>query len=349
MSENSFEPKDNYYLTGFESAEKIILDAWKNNALHQSWLISGEKGIGKTTFAYRIARFLLSADENRKDSYVSLDVSSDNPVFKQIASGAHPDFKIVERGFIKTERQKIEKAVKVGNYMTDDELKTLKKSSVISVEDVRTINDFLAKKSADGRWRVVIVDCADEMNHNSANAILKILEEPPHKSILLLISHNPTTLLPTIKSRCAKLAIRPLEDNVVASLLRRYRPELKEDKVKKIAAIAGGSIGKAIVYADENAIEFYEEIYALATSGKKFKIGEMLDFCDEVVEAEESYMLFKELILKFLNEQIKSGNKIEETAKLFSNTVKIFNETEKLNLDKKQAVMIIMNDICNEY
>lgn len=349
MSEISFEPKDNGYLVGFEEAEKIFLDAWKNNSLHQSWLISGEKGIGKATFAYKIARFLLNVDENKKEEYSSLDVSPDCDTFRQIASGSHPDFKIIERGFIKTERQKIEKAVKSGNYMTEDELKNLKKSNVISVDDVRTINDFLAKKSAEGRWRVVIIDCADDMNKSSANAILKILEEPPHKSILLLISHNPTNLLPTIKSRCAKLMIRPLKDNVVASLLRRYRSELSEDKIKKTVAIAEGSIGKAINYVDGNAIEYYEQIYALATSGKNFKVADVLEFSEVVVEDENSYELFKELILKFLNEQIKSFNKIEETAKLFDETIKVFNETEKLNLDKKQAVLNIMNNICNVY
>jgi len=345
----SFEPKDNAFLLGFEEAEKMFLDAWKNNSLHQAWLISGLKGIGKATFAYRLARFLLSADENKKETYVSLDVSLDSAVFKQISSGAHPDFKLLERGYLKSERQKIVKAIRDGNYMNDDELAELKKSSVILVDDVRTVNEFLAKKSADGKWRVVLIDSVDDMNVNSANAILKILEEPPAKTLMLLISHNPQRLLPTIRSRCAKLELSPLSENVVASLLRRYRPETPEDKVKRTAAIVGGSIGKAIAYVDGNAVEFYDKIYALASKGGNFKVADMLKFCDEATGSEDNYELFKELICKFLNEQIKSLNKVKETAELFEKAIKIFRETESLNLDKRQAVMNIMVGVCKVY
>ena len=181
--QTSFYPKDNAYLLGCEDAEKMFLDAWKKGTLHQSWLISGKKGIGKATFAYRLARFLLEADENKKDIYTSLEIASDTQTFKQISNGSHPDFKLIERGYLKTERQKIVKAIKDGNYMTDEELGELKKSNVITVDDVRTVNEFLSKKSADGRWRVVLIDSADEMNTNSANAVLKILEEPPQKTI----------------------------------------------------------------------------------------------------------------------------------------------------------------------
>ena len=308
--ETSFMPKDNPYLLGHEDAEKVFLETWKNNSLHQAWLISGPKGIGKATFAYKAARFLLEADETRKDSYVSLDISPDSRIFKQICSGSHPDFKLLERGYLKTEKQKIVKAIKDGTYLSDEELGELKKSSVIAVDDVRTVNEFLSKKSANDRWRVVLIDSVDEMNASSANAILKILEEPPHKTLMLLVSHNPSRLLPTIRSRCAKFELKPLKDGVVASLLRRYRPDATEEIIKKVTAIAGGSIGKAIAYVDGNAASCYEKIYALATAGKKFKTADMLKFCDEVSASEEDYELFKELVLKFLSEQVRSMNKV---------------------------------------
>lgn len=347
--QTSFYPKDNAYLLGCEDAEKMFLDAWKKGTLHQSWLISGKKGIGKATFAYRLARFLLEADENKKDIYTSLEIASDTQTFKQISNGSHPDFKLIERGYLKTERQKIIKAIKDGNYMTDEELGELKKSNVITVDDVRTVNEFLSKKSADGRWRVVLIDSADEMNTNSANAVLKILEEPPQKTLMLLVSHNPNRLLPTIRSRCAKLELRPLKDNEVASLLRRYRSNISEEQIKKTVAISGGSIGKAIAYVDGNAVKFYDKIYALATSGQNFKTSDMLKFCDEATSTEDNYSLFKELILKFLNEQVKSLNKIEESADVFDKATKIFLETDSLNLDKRQAVMNIMVSVCRIY
>ena len=345
----SFEPKDNTYLLGCEDAEGMFLEAWKNNSLHQSWLISGIKGIGKATFAYRIARFLLSDDNEKKADLSSLDISPNSNTFRQIAKGSHPEFKLIERGYIEKDRKKILKSIKDGNYMSDEELASLKKSSVISVDDVRTINDFLSKKSADGKWRVVLIDTVDEMNSSSANAILKILEEPPHKSIILLISHNPAVLLPTIKSRCVKLNLAPLKENQVISLLRRYKSELSEEVIKKIAAISGGSIGKAIAYADSNALEMFEDIYSLATSGKNFKTEEMLKFCDSVVEDEESYSLFKELVLKFLAEQARASNKVEDTTDMYEKAIKTFKETESLNLDKRQAIMTIMVAICRVY
>lgn len=348
-AEISFAPKDNAYLLGHEEAEKIFLDAWKNNSLHQAWLISGLKGIGKATFAYKVARFLLWADKERRNDYNSLDVPVDGEVFKQISNGSQSDFKLLERGYLKTEKQKIIKAIKDGNYMSDEELGELKKSSIIAVDDVRVVNEFLAKKSANGKWRVVLIDSADEMNQSSANAILKILEEPPVKTLMLLISHNPARLLPTIRSRCAKLELKPLPDNVVSSLIRRYRPDVKENEIKKIVAIAGGSIGKALAYIDGQAVEFYDSIYALATSGKNFKTADMLKFCDMAAETEENYELFKELVLKFLSEQAKAQNKIEESSDMFDKATHIFLETEALNLDKKLAVMNIMTGICKIY
>ena len=345
-TETSFAPKDNAFLLGHETAEKLFLSAWKQNSLHQSWLISGAKGIGKATFAYKAARFVLSADDGQRDGYVSLDVVPDSDVFRQVSSGSHPDFKLLERGYLKTERQKIAKAVREGNYMSEEELGELKKSSVITVDDVRQINEFLAKKSAGGRWRVVLIDSVDEMNTASANAILKILEEPPHKTLMLLVSHNPNRLLPTIRSRCAKLILKPLQDSVVASLLRRYRPNLSETEIKKLSAMAGGSIGKAIDYADGNAAEYYERISALAASGKNFATADMLKFCDEA--ADKSYELFKELVLKYLSRRARSLQHIDKNAEFFEKASRIFLETDSLNLDRHLAVMNVMTMICRE-
>ncbi len=334
-------PKDNPYLVGHEEAEKFILESWRNHKLHQALLISGEKGIGKATLAYRIARFLLQADESKRDTYKTLEVSPNNKVFKQISSGSHPDFKIVERDYIKTDRQKIIKAIQNGNYMSDEELNELKKSAEIVVDDVRRVNEFLAHSSADNNWRIVLIDSVDEMNRSSANAMLKILEEPPHKTLMILISHNPEILLPTIRSRCAKLPLKPLSDNLTASLLRRYRPELSESEIKKICQMARGSIGKAISYADGEAANFYAQLTDIATLGNNFKIASMLKFCT-VASGECNYELFKELVLKFLLEKARCGQKVDSYAEMFDKATKIFKETEVLNLDKKQAITDIM-------
>lgn len=343
---DNFSPRLNTCLLGHEAAEQVLLNAWKNNTLHNSWLISGIEGVGKATLAYRFARFLLAADESRREIYTGLTIGADNPVFKLIAGNAHPDFKIIERDYIDTDRKKILKALKGGEAMSDDELKSLKKSAVIRVDDVRTINEFLSRKSAGDSWRVVIVDSIDDMNIASANAVLKILEEPPHKTVILLLSHNPGKLLPTIKSRCAKLHLQPLKPEIIASLLRRYRPELTEDKVKKLSGLASGSIGKALNYADWDAVSRYESLNALVSAGKNFSLNSLLEFCNSAVTDEDSYFLNKEIVLKYIVDFIKSRPGNTEIIEAWDNAVKVFDETERLNLDKKQTLINIINNLC---
>lgn len=338
-------PKNNTFLLGQDKAEQIMLEAWKNNSMHNSWLLCGIEGIGKSTLAYRFAKFLLAADPLKKDTYTNLEISENNPVYKLVVNNAHPDLKVIERDFTDTDKRKVLKAIKDGEAMSDEELKGLKKSAFIRVDDVRTINDFLSKKSADNNWRVVIIDSIDDMNASSANAVLKILEEPPAKSILLLISHNPMRLLPTIRSRCAKLQMPPLQDNEVASLLRRYRPNLSEKEIAGLAAISGGSIGKAITYSDNNALGYYDGLCKIIYAKDKFRLSDLISYCDNAVKDENAYALVQELILKFVAENILNSAHIDELASAWENTIKIFDEAGRLNLDKKQVLINVIHSL----
>lgn len=339
-------PRNNSYLLGFEDEEKFLLEAWKNNTLHNSWLFSGIEGIGKATLAYKFARFILSADYHKKDSYTSLDIGENAVIFKLVANNSHPDLKIIERDYTETDRKKVIKSIKDGEQMSNEELKGLKKSAFIRIDDVRTINEFLSKRSGNDGWRVVIVDSIDDMNSASANAILKVLEEPPYKTLMLLISHNPNRLLPTIKSRCAKLNLKPLDENMVASLLRRYRSKLGEKEVKNLSAISSGSIGKAIAYADNDALNVYEKLKKIVYAGNGFKISDVLEFASIYSADDQSYDLVQELILKFISENIRQTSNLEEFAKSWDESIKIFNETSSLNLDKKQALINIIVNLC---
>ena len=335
-------PRNNTFLLGQEKAEQALLEAWKNNSMHNSWLLCGQEGIGKATLAYRFARFLLSADENNKDKYTSLEVGENNPAYKLIAKNAHPNLKVIERDFIETDKKKVLKAIKEGEALSENELKGLKKSAVIRIDDVRTINDFLSKKSADNNWRIVIIDSIDDMNASSANAVLKILEEPPAKSILLLISHNPGRLLPTIKSRCAKLLLSPLAGNVIASLLRRYRPELSEKEIAGLQEICSGSIGKALIYSDNKALQYYDNLCKLVYAKEKFKLSDLLSYCETAAKDEDIYVLVQELIFKFISENIANSEHVEELAVVWENTIKMFDEAARLNIDKKQVLINII-------
>ncbi|MBR1600657.1 MAG: DNA polymerase III subunit delta' [Alphaproteobacteria bacterium] len=345
MSED-FSPQSNHYLLGQEEAENTFLQAWKNNTLHHAWILSGEKGVGKATLAYRIARFLLCADPNNKAKYSSLSVSPDNPIFQQVATSSHPDMMVLERDYTETDKRKIISSIRKGEVISDDELSSLKKSAFIRVDDVRKVNDFLSKTSFNNGWRVVIIDSADEMNKSAANALLKILEEPPAKTLLLLISHNSGLLLPTIRSRCAKLPLRLLNNEEVSCLLRRYRSELNETMISRLAEMSGGSIGRAILYADEGAVNFYDDMCRLLYSKQNYSLKEMLDFCDEATSSSEMFDLCEELMLKFLKDNMLNSKDKEELYDLWNETRKKFSDCSSVNMDKRLMLINLFNKIC---
>jgi len=335
-------PKSNFFLLGQEEAEKAVLDAYNNGTLHNSWLISGEKGIGKATFAYKFARFLL--DDGRGNA--SLNTSPDSVSNRLISGNAHPDLKIIERDYIETDRKKIIKSIKDGEAMSEAEMQGLKKSAFIRIDDVRTINEFMAKKSSRDGWRVVVIDSIDDMNAAAANALLKVLEEPPAKSVLMLISHNAGRLLPTIKSRCVKLVLKPLAENVIVSLLRRYRPQLGEDEIKGLAAIASGSVGRALSYADGGALRMYKGLQNIVYARQKFKLDDLLNWVNEAAASEEGYNLAKELVLKFCSDNIAGCGNAEEMAMAWENAVHRFRQADSLNMDKKQVLINVIGQLC---
>jgi DNA polymerase-3 subunit delta' len=181
------DPRANPILLGHTEAEATILDAMRAGRMHHAWLITGPEGVGKATLAYRFARRLL-AGRAAEDS-LALDPA--NTVFRRVAAGSHADLKTIER-------------------VVND--KTKRMQAQIPVEKVREINGFMSLTPAEGGWRVVVVDGAEELNQASANALLKILEEPPPRAILLLVCAAPGRLLPTIRSRCRRLRLTPLAD-----------------------------------------------------------------------------------------------------------------------------------------
>jgi len=333
-------PYQNTHLIGHDEAVNLFLTAFNSNTLHHGWLITGDEGIGKATLAYKIARFLLTAEEGK--TYNSIEVNPDLPVFGQIVQKSHPDFKVLERDYTETDKKKLIKAIKDGEDIDEDLKQSLKRSSIIKVEDVRNVITFLAKKSFNNNWRVVIVDSADDLNISSANALLKVLEEPPLKSILILLSHNPGKLLPTIRSRCAKLALKPLKEQEVASLLRRYAPKLEEAKVKGLAKIANGSIGRALKYANNNALELYESIKKVCYLGEKGDGARLIEVANIASSDEDNWDLFSELVCRLLRDSLENCKNFRAVYSAYEETLKILNETVSLNMDKKLACIQIL-------
>jgi DNA polymerase-3 subunit delta' len=345
MTVPTVEPYANSFLIGHEKAEQMFLQAWQQNALHNSFLISGPQGIGKATFAYRVARFLLATDIQKKESRTSLEIPQTNGTFRLVATKTHPDLKVLERDFIETDKKKVLKAIKDGDPMTESQLQDLKKSSVIRVDEVRAVIEFMRKKSFDGNWRIVIIDSIDDLNTASANALLKILEEPPVKSLLFLISHNPMRLLPTIRSRCAKINLQPLSEDHTASLLRRYEPTLSETDIKGLSQICGGSIGRALNYAKNNGLAVYRRLEDLFYAGDRLNVADALKLCDEAAKDEDLWNLTIELSARCVSENIKGGQNITRLGAAWDHCRQCLRSQAALNMDKKTTLFLMINEL----
>lgn len=178
-------PRDTFALAGHAAAEATLAEALAHGRMHHAWLITGPKGVGKASLAFRAARAALGA---RVTGPRPLDVSPDDPIAKRIAAGAHGDFFLLERGL--NER---------GKPRRD-----------IPVEQARALPGFFTLQAGEGGRRVAIIDAIDDLNRHGANALLKIVEEPPPGALLLLVCHTPGAALATIRSRCRTLRLRPL-------------------------------------------------------------------------------------------------------------------------------------------
>src|SRR5215831_13220173 len=234
-------PRANPDLVGHEYAEHELRRLLETNRLPHAILLSGPRGIGKATLAFRFARFLLAKGDQSTETAGKggLAIARESGVFHRVAAGGHADLLTVERSY-------------------DPRRRRLR--GEIVVDDAREITSFFRLTAAEDGWRIVVVDGAEEMNPNAANALLKVLEEPPRQALLLLVSHSPGRLLPTVRSRCRRFPLAPLAHEVVAHLLRRHRPDLPQPETKTIAALSVGSIGRALELADAEGLRLYGSI-----------------------------------------------------------------------------------------
>jgi len=235
-------PRETAHIFGQTGAEAAFLEAFNNNRLHHGWLISGPRGIGKATLAWRIARFLL--DQPAAHPSMTLEVDMTSPTQRHITALSESRLFLCRRPWdAKTER-----------LMRD-----------ITVDEVRRLKSFFNLSSTDGGHRVVIVDAADEMNSNAANALLKILEEPPEGATLLLISHRPLSLLPTIRSRCRTLACHSLAPDDLAAALTGAGFDA-QGQATALSVLAAGSVGEAIRLLSHDGIAVYATLIGLLSN-----------------------------------------------------------------------------------
>jgi DNA polymerase-3 subunit delta' len=225
-------------LFGHAEAERMLLDAYRSGRIPHAWLIGGERGIGKATLAYRLARFVLAHPDPSAPAVrqaTSLAVAPDHSVARRIAAQAHPDLLVVRRVINeKSERLYTE----------------------IRVEDVRRSVSFFGSTAGAGGWRVAIVDTVDELNQAGLNALLKVVEEPPPRALLLLLSHAPGRVIATIRSRCRMLRLRPLSvEDVARAAAAALDAAEKDSDIQAAAAAAEGSVGRALMLLEGEALK----------------------------------------------------------------------------------------------
>ena len=236
-------PRESAGLIGHEDAEQTLLDSYRSGRMPHAWLIGGPRGIGKATLAYRLARFVLAHPDPaapQVQQAKSLAVEPDNPVARRIANEAHSDLLALER----TLNDK-------GKLRQD-----------IAVEDVRRSVSFFGSTAGEGGWRIAIVDAVDELNDFGANSLLKILEEPPHRSLLLLISHLPGQILPTIRSRTRRLLLRPLAQSEVAQAAAGALGRPADAEILEAAAAGEGSVARALSLLDGSTLALRQKVLA---------------------------------------------------------------------------------------
>jgi DNA polymerase-3 subunit delta' len=352
-------PKMNDLVFGHEKAERTFLDGFNSGRLHHGWLITGPKGIGKATLAWKFAKFLLSSDDNSSNdglfgddlsaSATSLDIDPEKAVIQRIKSGGHG-------GIICAERSVNSKTGKLRND--------------IVIDDIRNIISFFSRTSSEGGWRIAVIDAADEMNINAANALLKVLEEPPEKSILFLIAHSPGKLLPTIRSRCRTLELNPLSDDSVRAMLAHRYPDMDMQTMKTLTAMCAGAPGRAIEMERLGGAAIYQKTFQTISMLPQLNVPAIHQLAGEFasIKADAEYRLFIQIFTAFIERITKAGvlsehpveivenenqhisrisamARVDKWLELWEKVGHLIQRADAVNLDRKQVIVALFSEL----
>ena len=325
-------PRETSDLFGHREAEAALLSAYRSGRIPHAWLIGGAQGVGKATLAYRMARFVLANRHPLAPSVQraqNLAVDPSDQVARQIAAGAHGGLLVLERGL--NDR---------GVMRT-----------VITVDETRETISFFGSTAAVEGWRVCIVDTVDELNPNAANALLKILEEPPQQSLFLLASHAPSRVLPTILSRCRKLLLRPLaEADVIGAAVAATDIAADDPALVVAAQAAEGSVARALTLLGGDALKLQQKTAALLASlpqvdpRELHALGDALGLSDRVALA-----AFVDGIDRWIGEKMRTGDananlpRLARLAEVWEKIVRAARDTEAYNLERKPLVFSVFS------
>jgi DNA polymerase-3 subunit delta' len=327
---------------GDPSAERVLLDAYRSGRAHHAWLLGGPKGIGKATLAYRFARFAFANPDPGSASVqaaADLSISENHAAFRRVAGRAHPNLLALERPWDEKNKR----------YKTE-----------LPVDEIRRTVSFFGSTSGEGGWRIAIVDPADEMNPSAANALLKVLEEPPNRSLFFVISHSPGRLLPTIRSRCRRLDLLPLsEDTIEAAIRDNGSLDADKEDIALAATLAQGSLRRAILLLLEDGIATYRAFARFVAAAPDIDVTAMHALADRVSGrgADDAYYGFIDTVRTWLGRRVRGEPEpvteaapsqairavpLARWAEVWEKITDSSTEAEDLNLDRKQVVLSIL-------
>ncbi|MBW3559670.1 MAG: DNA polymerase III subunit delta' [Proteobacteria bacterium] len=312
-------PREVYALDGAQAAERAWLAAVERGRLHHAWLLAGPEGVGKATFAFRAARRLLGA--RPASAYGLLGAAPEDPVCRLVENRSHPDLLVLER---------------------EGEDGKLKRG--ISVDEARRLPEFFAKSPSIAAWRVAVIDSADDLNASAANAVLKTLEEPPERGVVLMVSHAPGALLPTLRSRCRRLNFSPWPEQRVAEFVQ-FAAGLDGVDADRLAALSCGAPGRALRLQAQGALELDESARALFAGGGARQDAAVQALADKLRGGEAAARFA--LLLELLAEQARAAalrsaghapREADQAAAAWARWRALPAEVEGLNLDRAEAL-----------
>ena len=314
-------PRETFRLAGQEQALVRAARAIRGGHPPQAWLITGPPGVGKATLAYRIARYVV-AHGATSEGAEDLSVSEREANAAQIAAGSHPGLLVLKRGLNDS-----------GKLMSET-----------SVHVVRKLSGFFGMTSGAGGWRIAIVDTADDMNDAAANALLKMLEEPPARAMLLLLSNVPGRLLPTIRSRCQRLDLRPLDPPALEAELARLLPDMAAPERAALARLAGGSLGMALQLAGGDGVALAREAENLLDRAAAPDIAAILALGDRVARITDGLPSLGGFLTEFLMARIRARacageGRLDRWVECLNKLNASFSRTAALNLEPRQTLL----------
>jgi DNA polymerase-3 subunit delta' len=325
------EPSETPLLVGHTQAAAMLTAAYKAGKLPHALLVAGPVGIGKATFAFHLAHHLLKHPNNETAPEALAAPDPSSSLFRQIATGSHSAVLHLTRPM-------------------NEKSKSFK--TVVTVDEIRKVSRFLSMTSHDGGYRVVIIDPADDMNTNAANALLKNLEEPPARTLFILVVHAPGSLLPTIRSRCQLVRLAPLASDELMQVLAATGQKLPADLAAQeaLAARAGGSVRTAILLAQYGGIEIAEALDGLLAAPKldmtgAYRIAEGVSGRDGAI----AFDIFNRRVLDLLSDAARNAaqagalSRAKALADTWQEALNAISETETYNLDKKQHALMMID------